>query len=239
MSLTYETFAREDITEDMLNDAAKLFTENYGVWGDVSKLHGKRITLTAKRLREQYLPVEGECWYTRVTSHGNLAGNLFTCRWSHGEKNICWVTQLVVHKDHRGRGIAGTLLRMSMANSDDMYGIMSSHPFACVAAAAVFGTSIENLSLSFIREHAEGAMEASPIGYVKEAILSGSLFHTTAYGGLISGVDTGFFVDHEEPLNALEHVRAVRNWPLGDLPDGHEYLVLIPAKPRRTSPTPA
>ncbi|KAF5695726.1 acyl n-acyltransferase [Fusarium globosum] len=139
MSLLYETFERGDITADMLDDAAKLFTENYGIWGSASRLCGKRVTLTAKRIREQYLPQDGECWYTRVTSHGTLVGNAFTCRWNHGGRTICWVTQLVVHKEYRGKGIASTLLRMSMADSDDMYGIMSSHPYACVAATAVFG----------------------------------------------------------------------------------------------------
>ncbi|KAM5348931.1 hypothetical protein ACJ41O_008754 [Fusarium nematophilum] len=141
MSLLFQTFSRTDITNEMLRDAAKLFTENYGIWGSGSDLCGKRVTLTAKRLREQYLPEDGECWYTRVTSNGTLAGNAFTCRWHWNEKSVCWVTQLVVHKDYRGRGVAATLLRLSMADSDDVYGIMSSHPYACVAAAATFGST--------------------------------------------------------------------------------------------------
>ncbi|KAJ4248068.1 hypothetical protein NW762_012838 [Fusarium torreyae] len=33
MAHTFETFSRNDITDDMLRDAAKLFTENYGTWG--------------------------------------------------------------------------------------------------------------------------------------------------------------------------------------------------------------
>ncbi|KAF4990633.1 hypothetical protein FDECE_14298 [Fusarium decemcellulare] len=142
MSLLYETFPREDITAEMMGDAARLFTENYGVWGILSLtlILGKRVTLTGKRLQEQYLPMGGECWYLRATSKGILAGNAFTCRWSYGGRNICWVTQLVVHRDFRGKGIASSLLRMAMADSDDIYGIMSSHPFACVAAAAVFGS---------------------------------------------------------------------------------------------------
>lgn len=157
MSLLYENFQPQDITEAMLDDAARLFNENYGAWGSGSKLRGKqarflkfkpltfclgkRVTLTSKRLREQYLPEDGDCWYIRVTSKGTLVGNAFTCRWYYGEKSVCWVTQLVVHKNYRGRGIAGSLLRMSMADSDDVYGIMSSHPHACIAAASVFGST--------------------------------------------------------------------------------------------------
>lgn len=77
-------------------------------------------------------------------------------------------------------------------------------------------------------------MKASPIKYVKNAVLSGSLFHPNTSTDLISGVDTGFFVDHEEPLSALDHIKRVCDWPLGALPDGHEFLVVVPAKPRQS-----
>ncbi|TWU71603.1 hypothetical protein ED733_003298 [Metarhizium rileyi] len=125
------------------------------------------------------------------------------------------------------------LLRHVMANSDDIYGILSSHPFACAAAAATFGsTAIEHVSLDFIGEHSRAIMEKSPIQYVKEAVVRGTLFNQEDSSGLISGVDTGFFVDHEEPLQALQQVRDNHSWPLGTLPDGHEYLLIVCAKKR-------
>lgn len=158
MSHTFESFPQHDITEEMLRDAAKLFTENYGIWGSGTKmpgklmptnllvlffsspLVGKRVTLTAKRLRDQCLPEAGQCFYVRATSNGQLIGNVFTSRWKWDGKTVCWVTQLVVHKNHRGKGIATMLLRHAMAESDGVYGIMSSHPYACVAAATTFGS---------------------------------------------------------------------------------------------------
>ncbi|KAK7408898.1 hypothetical protein QQX98_008902 [Neonectria punicea] len=234
MSQLYETFPRDDLTDEMIADAARLFTENYGVWGGDSRLRGKRVTLTAKRLREEYLPEDGECRYTRVTSDGKLVGNAFTSRWNWNGKRVCWVTQLVVHRDHRGKGIASILLKMSMVESDDVYGIMSSHPYACMAAATMFGTSIENVSLDFIREHSDVILKASPIQYVKEAAVSGTLFDANDSTGLISGVNTKFLVDHEEPLDALRQVRSSRRWPLGGLAEGYEYLLVVPAKLRRS-----
>ncbi|KAK7426510.1 hypothetical protein QQZ08_006968 [Neonectria magnoliae] len=198
MSQLCETFPRDDLTDEMLADAARLFTENYGVWAGDSKLRGKRVTLTAKRLREQYLPEDGECRYTRVTSDGKLVGNAFTSGWNWTGKRVCWVTQLVVHRDHRGKGIASILLRMTMAESDDVYGIMSSHPYACMATAIMFGTSIEYVSLDFIREHSDAIFKASPMQYVKETAVSGTLFDAKDSTGLISGVKHEVFVDHEE-----------------------------------------
>ena len=58
-------------------------------------------------------------------------------------------------------------------------------------------------------------MEASPVRYVKDAKLRGSVFDPGDTSGLVSCVDTGFFVDHNEPLEALAWVREEMAWPLG------------------------
>lgn len=77
-------------------------------------------------------------------------------------------------------------------------------------------------------------MSSSPIPYVKDAKPCGSLFGPSDASGLVSGVDTQFFVDHTEPLEALDEVRKQWDWPLGALPDGQEYLLILPGKPRRS-----
>lgn len=38
----FETFSREEVTEDMVAEAAKLFSENYGVWGEQSAQVGRQ-----------------------------------------------------------------------------------------------------------------------------------------------------------------------------------------------------
>lgn len=102
---------------------------------------GRPVRLSTRRLREQYLPDAAQSIYTRVTVDGVLAGNAFACRWEHGGKAVCWVTQLVVSKDYRERGLATGLLRVLRAdNCHDIYGIMSSHPAACLAAAKAFSS---------------------------------------------------------------------------------------------------
>lgn len=100
---------------------------------------GKRVKVTPQRLRDQYLPEHGDCCYTRALSDGQLVGHAITSRWDWNGKRVCWVTQLVVRKEHRHQGIATTLLRLSRVESDDVYGIMSSQPFSCMAAATSFG----------------------------------------------------------------------------------------------------
>jgi hypothetical protein len=77
-------------------------------------------------------------------------------------------------------------------------------------------------------------MKSSPIPYIKDATLRGTIFQPEDTSGMVSGVNTGFFVDHEEPLEALQAVRETWQWPLGDLRDGHEYLLVMLAKHRRS-----
>ena len=73
-------------------------------------------------------------------------------------------------------------------------------------------------------------MRPSPIPYVKDAKLRGTLFDPQDSTGIVCGVDTQFYLDHEEPMKALRMVQEFCNWPLGSLPEGHEYLVIVPSK---------
>lgn len=91
------------------------------------------------------------------------------------------------------------------------------------------------MAISFIRDNAETIMKASPISYVKDAELRGSLFDAKDTSGVVSSVFTKFFVDHTEPLKALAWVRAGLEWPLGDLVDGYEFLLMMQVRHRDRS----
>ena len=95
--------------------------------------------------------------------------------------------------------------------------------------------SINTVRLDFIKEHAKEIMKASPIRYVKEAKLCGRLFNPEDVSGLVSSVDTGFWVDHTEPLEALGWARDTVDWPLGELHDGHEFLLVLEVRRRSRS----
>ena len=211
------------------------------------------MKLSKNRLRAQHLPDNATCSYVRVTVEDRLAGNAFACRWIYKDRTVCWVTQLVVHSDFRERGLAAGLLNQLRQDDDAIYGLMSSHPAACLAAAKAFGSKghttlpccdfntdiliggINTVALGFIRGNAEAVMEVSPISYVKDAELRGSLFDPEDTSGVISSVYTQFFVDHTEPLEALAWVREGLDWPLGELLDGCEFLLMIEVRRRNRS----
>ena len=86
-----------------------------------------------------------------------------------------------------------------------------------------------------MKDNAQSIVKASPVGYIRDAKLRGSLFNSEDSSGLVSSVDTGFFVDHEEPLQALAWVRESMDWPLGELLDGYEFILILQASRRSRS----
>ena len=145
-SLLYESFQNHQITDSMLDDAAKLFSEHYGIWSQKAVetspklVPSSRVKMSASRLRAQCLPSTTLCVYARATTSGRLIGHTLACRWICNAKVVCWVTQLVVHSDYRLRGVASGLLNQIREDGDDIYGIASSHPAACLAAAKAFNS---------------------------------------------------------------------------------------------------
>jgi hypothetical protein len=49
----------------------------------------------------------------------------------------------------------------------------------------------------------EEIIKASPISYIKDAKLRGSVFNPSDTSGLVLSVDLGFFIDYNKLLEAL------------------------------------
>jgi hypothetical protein len=190
--------------------------------------------MSPKKLKGQILSEHGHAnnVYIRLTINGNLAGNVFGTRWIYQGHPVLWITQLCVHTSYRNRGIAKQLLG-TLYQGEHCVGILSSHPFAICAALRIFGSGVEIVKpdLEMTRNEVKGVMESCPVGYVKDSKLHGTLWNAGIEDEVVSCADTGFWVDHEEPRWALRIIgeRGVV-WPLGQLPDGHEFLVLVNAK---------
>lgn len=188
--------------------------------------------MSPKKLKEQILPEHEHAnnVYIRLTIDGNLAGNVFGTRWMYQGRLMLWVTQLCVSISYRNQGVAKKLLE-TLREDERGFGILSSHPFAILAVLRVFGRGPEDVDLTMTKVHGRAIMDSCPVGYVKAAKLHGSLWDEDIEDGTVSCADTGFFVDHEEPLDALRKVKEKGvMWSLGELPDGHEFLVLVKAK---------
>lgn len=165
------------------------------------------------------------------SEHPKLCGHAFASMWDYGENKIGWVTQLVVDEAVRQRYIATQLLQTLKVHAPfsriSIIGLVSSHPAACNALAKYAAADLKDVNLDFIRVHAKGILQSSPISYLNDAQLRGTLFEDNYNNGSISSVFTKFYVDHTEPLRVLARYQNKGQWCLGELAEGHEFLAIF------------
>lgn len=116
---------------------------------------------------------------------------------------------------------------MREGKNDRGFGILSSHPAAILGALRAWGRGIEEANLEMVKEHGAGVMAASPVKYVRDAKLKGSVFGLEDGTGTVCCADTNFWVDYAEPLAVLAEVKKKVTWPFGELPEACEFLVLV------------
>lgn len=115
-------------------------------------------------------------------------------------------------------------------HTDNFVGIMSSHPAACTALSKVFGRHVDNIDLDYIAQNAPAILQSCPIECIRNAKPAGTLFQPGSESIIVSAADTNFEVDHPEPNQALEVIKKNVKWPLGELAEAHELLLLIQHK---------
>lgn len=83
--------------------------------------------------------------------------------------------------------------------------------------------------MNFIQANIRPVLRSTPVEYLKKAELRGILFEEAPKEpGSVCCLFTSFYVDHIEPMEARSKFNG---WPLGELPEGHEFLVLVKAPP--------
>jgi hypothetical protein len=245
------------ITDRILEKCSTLFNNNYGIWSNDASLHsnnvlqaGSRVKLGIKRLRELML-FNDRCFLVVAERRSlnddqlELIGHTF-CTYAKYDRlngNAVWITQLVVSSSHQGRGIAGTLLSMAKNNVEDVVviGLVSSHPYAVMALSNA--SNRIPIQLKFIADHAKDVIQACNIPYLSHTQVVGSIFDKQFLSAVdinqqpVSLVKTDFFVDHKEILVILKDIH--KQWTLGPLLDGHEFLVVLPTTSVHRSKTTA
>ena len=87
------------------------------------------------------------------------------------------------------------------------------------------------VDMDFICDNAAKILATSDVIYLKSVQLCGLIFEADCNTGAVLSVVTEFYVNHDEALKALDKFKVCGPWCLGDLPDGHEYLVIFPSLP--------
>ncbi|GAQ82553.1 hypothetical protein KFL_001150140 [Klebsormidium nitens] len=217
--------ARQDF--DLLRACSELFTGHYGVWGEsasrVGARPGARVAMRPGRLRDTCLFDEDTCSLVVAKEAGRLIGHAFVCTFPAFpfdpplEGTVVWVTQLVVHRDYRHRGIATELCRQALARAQILvtkppvtyFGLVSSHPYAVRSIERAGGVTCRPWQSEGL---ANALVAASGIPYVQGKRID--LDERCV-------IQTDFFVDHSEVDRLAE---AEQDWRLGKLEEGEEYF---------------
>lgn len=138
-----------------------------------------------------------------------------------------WITQLVVHIQHRGKGYASDLLRTLIAFEKPVaVGIASSHPHGILALRRA---SMSTFDKYFIRKNVSRLLALCNVQYLLGRPLVGSWFEPTIEYKVraVAQVNSEFYIDHTESFQALESLPVDVHWPLGPLLEGHEFIVVF------------
>ena len=139
-----------------------------------------------------------------------------------------WITQLVVHHDHRGQGYASTLLRALITSQNPfVVGVASSHPHGILALKRASRSLFDE---DFIKAHVTRIYTICNIAYLADKPLVGSMFGTIPHVDKTTPkalINSDFHTDHREALEALINLPLDVQWPLGPLLEGHEFIVVF------------
>ncbi|KAG5178017.1 hypothetical protein JKP88DRAFT_270620 [Tribonema minus] len=226
VQVAYHSLPAAAVTDHALIRSSELFSNHYGVWGrnPFALEQGKRVRLSAKQLRKQFLFDAERCSIIQAEVANQLVGHAFVCHYHIPDTGqVSWITQLVVHSEYRGRGIGKRLCRMAWA-VDRYYacGLVTSHPHAVRALEAATERACDR---SLAISSAQALISHSGIPYVSQALVH--------FEGGKCLIDTQFFVDHSEVEAVLS---GITHWRLGPLEEGKEFFAFTFAQSPKTSP---
>lgn len=154
-----KVFSVNMISQELMNQSSSLFSNHYGIWSSSAppELVGKRVRLNNKRMKEMLLWDNDSCFMVGVfLLSGELIGHAFYClfpfnqgiifflKHKNNQLNVAniliiegkggWITQLVVHSEHRNKKVATNMIeRVWRDNNLLALGVVSSHPYSIKA----------------------------------------------------------------------------------------------------------
>ena len=206
------------LTDNDLAACAKLFSGHYGFWGAAAnpKIAGRQIKLSPEKLRDYLLAPDS--WAALAYFHDELVGYAFSMRFQVvGQGGVTWVTQFVVHKDHRHQGLGTRLLRSIWSQSDQYaWGLVTANPFAVRALEKATLRTCDPTNIRTAWPILHGAAQDF-LPYVANA--------AAALPSSSTALDTAFPLNHEESERALAQLLASGyRWHLGALNINDEWV---------------
>ena len=201
------------VGQDLLEELSTLYSGHYGVWGVAAEKPFRPIRLSAERIRKWLLHRESRLAYASL--NGRIVGYAIAVQPKLPRLGVVsWVTQLVVHADHRHRNVGKRLLYSIWEFSDRFaWGLVTANPYA---VRALEKATRRRCSPQRIARHSSEllTLAGTHAPYLRTDIEN--LVDVTT-----SRVNTEFFIDHTELLYMLKDViKPETPWTLGELPEG-------------------
>ncbi|WP_254509563.1 GNAT family N-acetyltransferase [Anatilimnocola floriformis] len=220
------------VTEAICNELSVLFSAQYGVWSmsDPGGRGGEPIRFSPSRIRNLLRSTDSKVAMARL--QGQLVGYAIAVQTNVKDYGVVsWVTQLVVHSEHRHAGIGKTLLFCIWGFSDHYaWGLTSANPYAVRALERA--TRRRCLPVR-IRKNVRKLLSvgAQHVPYIKPETEKRVTRNE-------SSIDTDFFVDRTNLPAMVENASKTDRWELGTLQEGWEWLAFTFHDQKQISLTP-
>ena len=211
LDLAYSVKESMKMTTEELKECAELFNNSYGRYSQESPIRpGENVKMGLAFFEKRFK--KDNIYIAMARYNGRLIGQAAYIRKKYEDVGtMTWVMQLVVDERYRKHGVGSTLLRSIWGFSNDFaWGLATANP--CTVKALESAT-FRRCSPEIIRDN---------LKYIKRLSNEISFVKTDGFfvDEMQSVVDTNFYIDNSE----FEHIENSREWKLGELKPGHEWL---------------
>lgn len=212
-NIRYTTLKCSDLDDKTLKQCSDLFSNHYGVYSGQDGKHakGQRIRLGIK----YYMNIRNtkDMYVSLCYSESELIGQAFFLKKEVDNGKTCtWVTQLLVNKFYRGKGIATRLLHSAWGFSDFYaWGLATANALTIKALEAVTWRKVDPVTIAKNLDVISKMCDAIPFASEKQIEITKNL----------SQIFTDFYPEQEKTNATVGKVYVEK---LGTLKDGYEWL---------------
>lgn len=206
------------VPQDLINEMAELYSSHYGCWSSTAaRRPGASVRLPPARIKDLLASDAARLAYAKYDER--VVGYAIAIQAKVKDYGfISWVTQLVVHKDHRKRNVGKTLL-FAIWNFTDHFawGLLTANPYAVRALEKATRRRCQPVRIA--KNHKKlRSFALKYVSYVKE----GTVIEVNEKR---ARANTEFPIDHSTLAGMIASVTSPSApWLMGPIEEGWEWF---------------
>jgi 2-polyprenyl-3-methyl-5-hydroxy-6-metoxy-1,4-benzoquinol methylase len=218
MNYEYQWLPGPMVPAELIDELATLYSTQYGLWSpNASRNPGGRICLSPTRIRELLMPDSARLAYAMLNKR--VVGYAIAIQAKIAAYGvISWVTQLVVHEEHRKRNVGKLLLFAIWTFTDHFaWGLLTANPYAIRALEKATRRRCQPARIA--RNHKKlRSFALQHVAYVNENTV-------LEVNKQLSRINTEFPIDHSTLDEMLKNVTTPSvPWQMGEIDEGWEWF---------------